>query len=232
MWDLLKLENLGLAAPPYELKRGMLNNVLKSIRPPNPNGIQSLAAIPAPYNATSDGEPFFRHTGVNVGYSLFVSNEGLTMMEAADKLFIDGMFQIVPRNLQFTQLFVIVSGICKFLYPSAIAFMTNKDEASYFAVPGSIVQEATGANITINPVELVFDFELAAANAAFRIWPGARRNFCKFHFGYNLRKHVQQDGLLPVINMIHPPNHNGVPCVLKDIYKKAKALPWLPVRRC
>ena len=120
MWDLVKLENPGLAAPPYELKRGMLNNILKSVRPSNPNGIQSLAAIPALYNATFDGEPFFRHTDVNVGYSLFVSNEGLTMMEAADKLFMDGMFQIIPRNLQFTQLFVIVSGICEFLYPKCL----------------------------------------------------------------------------------------------------------------
>ena len=82
MWDLVKLENPGLATMPYESKRGMLNNILKSVRPSNPNGIQSLAAIQALYNATFDRELFFRHTDVNVGYSLLVSNGGLTMMEA------------------------------------------------------------------------------------------------------------------------------------------------------
>ena len=35
-------------------------------------------------------------------------------------------------------------------------------------------------------------FVRKSLTSAIRIWLGARQNFCKFHFGYNLRKHAQQ----------------------------------------
>lgn len=74
--------------------------------------------------------------------------------------------------------------------------MTDKLEESYDEI--FIVLKRLQPNL--NPTDMTIDFEKAAINSITKAFPLAEIHCCRFHFGQNIYRHVQQVGLQSIYN--------------------------------
>lgn len=69
--------------------------------------------------------------------------------------------------------------------------MTNKKRESY----NDSFRQLLQAEPTINPTDFMVDFEAAAISAVQENFPQAEVHGCHFHFGQNIWRHIQAEGL-------------------------------------
>ena len=73
---------------------------------------------------TKRGKPFYRGKSKETGGELFMSDIQIDIAAAADSIFIDGTFSIVPAP--FYQVLFIVAKVGENTYPIATALLPNK----------------------------------------------------------------------------------------------------------
>lgn len=78
--------------------------------------------------------------------------------------------------------------------PLLYVLMTDKLEKSYDEI-FSVLQRLQPK---LNPTDVTVDFEKAAINSINKAFPMAEVHCCRFHFGQNIYRHVQQVGLQSV----------------------------------
>lgn len=71
------------------------------------------------------------------------------------------------------------------------ALCSRKDQYTYEAIWNSLKE----VRPTLNVTHLMFDFEMAALNAAREAFPDAQVHACLFHLGKNIFKKIVENGL-------------------------------------
>ena len=118
----------------------------------------------------------------------------------------DGAFKTVHRL--FTQLYTIHAAVGNednsMIFSLAYALMTSKSEEMYIRLFQKINETVDNAEIELNPLYIMTDFELGAINAARREFQGVTTKCCNFH---QFIDNIQQFGLVQMygtdINFAH-----------------------------
>ncbi|XP_063441920.1 uncharacterized protein LOC134722239 [Mytilus trossulus] len=148
---------------------------------------------------------------------LFATTAQLTVLEKAQRWFIDGTFKIVAAP--FYQLLSIHAFItannCTKSVPLAFIVMSRQCKIDYIPVFQALKDLLPQSAVR----GFVADFESGVWQALKEVFPGMMINGCLFHFTQAVFRHVQFLGLQPA--------YRQQDCIFKYV-RKLMALPFLP----
>ena len=131
--------------------------------------------------------------------------------------FCDGTFKTSPRL--FAQVYTIHGMIENVCFPFVYALLPGKSKEVYTTLFREVTVIAEENDITLNPRNIMTDFELAAMNAIRGQFPNARISGCLFHLGQNIYRRVQKEGMTETYKDDER---------FRMSVKKLISLPWLP----
>ena len=120
----------------------------------------------------------------------FSSPSGLDTMREAESIFADGTFEMVKQTL-FSQIYVFVCPIGSISVPVAWFLLPNKEYSTYMKVLTCLKERGLKA-----PRQFHVDFEIAVMKAIRDVFPESKIIGCSVHFRRNIKKHLQDKGLL------------------------------------
>lgn len=121
------------------------------------------------------------------------TKSSLKSLERAQCWVMDGTFYVCPSI--FRQLFTIHGVIEGQVLPLIFCLMSEKSKKAYAEVFYELCKVAVEESINLNPQRFITDFELAISSAAKTYFPSANFRGCLFHFGQNIWRRVQKEGL-------------------------------------
>ncbi len=102
----------------------------------------------------------------------------------------DGTFKVLPRHIQFRQLFIISVEYRDQSYPLAYILMKKRNFRSYDTIFGHLK-----SLITVNITEFMADYETATRKAVRKFFPNAMLAGCYFHYCQAIRKASKRFGM-------------------------------------
>ena len=173
------------------LRRNLRHQRRDNNRPPNPIARAAISDIPLAYQQTSNGERFFLFDsgfGDNNKMHIFATDQALQLLANSED-----WFCVCPAEI-FSQLYTVHARVGQRIIPCIFALLPNKTRETYnrfFREHSHHLQSAAGNN----PSTILFDFEIAAINAASETFPDADTSGCFFHLKSNVWKKIQALGL-------------------------------------
>ena len=166
---------------------------------PQPVHREDIPVLPLLYQQTSTGEPFLLYdSGIGDVNRIFIfaTNQALDLLANSDDWFCDGTFKVCPEV--FFQLYTVHAKANERIYPCAFALFANKTQATY----SRFFRELSNAvlNIGTAPFTIMFDFEIAAINAAIAIFPNVEVSGCFLSF---VGKHMETYSRIWVKRTLH-----------------------------
>jgi len=176
------------------LKRTIRNQRRDNDHPPNPINRADIPVLPIRYQETLNGERFllFDSGAEDAGRILiFATDQAIQLLQTSEDWFCDGTFSVCPEI--FFQLYTIHARFNGRIIPCVFGLVPNKTRATYERFFTEVRNSLQGVqNI---PNTILFDFELAAVNAAANIFPNSDINGCFFHLTSNVWKKIQSLGM-------------------------------------
>jgi hypothetical protein len=166
---------------------------------------------------THSGQQFVAASGQNNEFIAFASDDNLRILCAADEIFMDGTFDVVPAI--FFQLYTLHCRHNGFMLPLVYVLMENKSTPLYEGVFAALNLKATHLGLQLNPSTIVTDFETGVIPAIRNQFPGALHRGCHFHFSQAVWRQVQTLGLVN--------DYRNDPAVAEHV-RLLMALPFAP----
>ena len=135
---------------------------------------------------TQSNRPFIRVNRDNM--VIFASDEDLVFLSRCQHWFADGTFRVSPVG--YDQLYTIHGFYNGEVFPVVYALLSERTEHAYL----QLLQEILTLNASLDPVSVVFDFELAAIRAFQNTFPMATITGCMFPFGQCVWRKLQSEG--------------------------------------
>lgn len=110
------------------------------------------------------------------------------------KVYMDGTFKTTPAP--FSQIYVILSERCGFVFPILYALLPNKKQSTYT----SLFNKVKELWPTFNPSTITIDFETGVINSIRAVFPNSSIYGCFFHLIKNLKKKISEEGLMSRYN--------------------------------
>lgn len=166
--------------------------------PPIPTSWAEME-MPDIFKTTSDNLPFVVMDQAVLGTDKkiwgFSSPTGLTVMNNATDLYVDGTFEFVDQTL-FQQLYVVVAKLENDVsIPTAFYMLPAKDFATYRMVFENMKEKGV-----VPPHNFHLDFEAASIKAITTVYPQSNIVACDTHWKRALRTNLQKVGLLSDYN--------------------------------
>eukprot|EP00117_Sycon_ciliatum_P045118 scpid64432/ scgid32466/ len=120
---------------------------------------------------------------------LFSTDENLNLLETSESCYVDGTFKSVPKL--FCQLYTIHARCDGQVFPLVYALLPDKQRVTYDRLLAALAT----LRDTLEPHQLLSDFEKPAIQAFQHAYPLLRVTGCLFHLAQNIYKHVQEYGL-------------------------------------
>lgn len=138
------------------------------------------------YSLTQSNTPFIRINRENM--IVFAADDDLDFLSRSRHWFADGTFRVSP--IGYDQLYTIHGFINGEVFPVVYALLSERTEQSY----QQLFQEILTLNAGLDPLSIVFDFELAAIRAFQNTFPTATVTGCMFHLGQCVWRKLQTEG--------------------------------------
>lgn len=139
------------------------------------------------YSLTKSNQPFIRVNRENM--IIFAADDDLEFLAGCEHWFADGTFRVAPNG--FEQLYTIHGFVNNEVFPAIYALLSERTEQAY----EQLLHEILLLHAGLDPVSVLFDFELAAIRAFQSTFPGTTITGCMFHFGQCIWRKLQSEGL-------------------------------------
>ena len=126
---------------------------------------------------------------------IFSTEHNLELLAQAEKIYVDGTFQICPRV--FYQIFSLHAFKNGRQFPLVYCLLPRKSRTVYLRALELIKQKSEDLGHTLAPVEVLTDFELAIIQAVELTFPTTEVKGCFFHFAQALSRKISILGLQP-----------------------------------
>lgn len=189
---------LGVALPTFDSVSSILHRGREEVRPQLPKTRRSIELNDS-WKKTETGGVFLRIDDTSSNPDVddrilgFASDEAFAALCAAQTVFMDGTFRIVPHL--FSQLYTLHAFVGGQMMPLAFFLLPSKTTETYVRMFNLLRIHALSRQLTFNPREFQLDFETAALNAIREVFPQAERKGCNFHFSQCLWRKIQELGL-------------------------------------
>ena len=124
---------------------------------------------------------------------IFATQYNLELLSQAEKIYVDGTFQICPRL--FYQIFSLHAFKNGRQFPLVYCLLPGKSRAVYLRALEIIKQKSEDLGYTLAPAEVLTDFELAIIQAVELTFPTTEVKGCFFHFAQALNRKIATLGL-------------------------------------
>lgn len=181
--------------PERQTLRRAVNRAQNRFRPNNPGDLSSLEIV-HPYTETKSHEKFLHYDSGPDSESrllIFTTEKNLRKLCDSPMIFSNGTFKTAPD--MFTQMFTIHGIYREHLFPFVYALTINKNEGTYNLLYQELKKLASDYGLSLRPETMMCDFELANMNAVRAHFPGIDLRGCLFHFGQNVWRHAEDNGL-------------------------------------
>jgi hypothetical protein len=165
---------------------------------PNPRYRRDIPALPVQYQQTLNGEQFLvfdSGVGDDNRLIIFASQMCLRLLAGSDNWFCDGTFKVCPDV--FYQLYTIHALVNGRVFPCVYGLLPNKTQNTYSRFFNEVWRSSIlliDPNASV-PLEMLFDFEIGAQNAARTVFNGIDVKGCFFHLCSSIWKHVVDLGM-------------------------------------
>lgn len=147
--------------------------------------------IPESFNKLEDGRQFllFYSGFEEKRVIVFSTASNLDFLDKSSKWHMDGTFSAAP--FLFSQLFTLHAVSGSSTVPVVFALLPNKSQETYLKLAFAV----KSLKPSLNPTNLMADFERAALNAFNAVFPSAAQSGCFFHYKQAIWRKIQQLGL-------------------------------------
>ena len=149
---------------------------------------------------------------------IFGTERALQHVSEADTFFVDGTFSVCPSI--FYQVFTIHIMKYNQVFPMIYALLPNKQRHTYNRAFMLLKDAALDLGLTLDPISLMCDFELAIIQASLLNFPNASHRGCYYHYMQSIWRKVQSLGLADVYRSNDP--------TLKQFIQKMAAIAFCP----
>ena len=190
----IQKEELLMRLPERQTMLRSINIIQNRQRPPLPRNLDELN-ISHPYDKTLRGDSFLQYDSNINGDRLiiFYTPQCLRLLCESETIFSDGTFKTSPRL--FFQLYTVHGLVGNEVYPLAYCLTTRKTERSYTEIFSVLQEHAARANMNLNPLRVIIDFEQASFNALRTVFPNSTISECLFHFSQSVWRKATSLGL-------------------------------------
>uniref|UniRef100_A0A6P7GMH4 Uncharacterized protein LOC114344197 n=1 Tax=Diabrotica virgifera virgifera TaxID=50390 RepID=A0A6P7GMH4_DIAVI len=166
----------------------------RKLLPPLPKNLDDVFdALATIEIKTSINEDFLLSLNKELGIVIFSCEKNLQFLCSETKFFCDGTFNYCTKF--FTQLFTIHVVRNGHYVPLVFALIKNKKTEAYEQVFRTVISACDSKNLTLNPSEIVCDFEEAIHKASRNVWPQLKITGCRFHISQAWLRKIQNIGL-------------------------------------
>jgi len=183
--------------PSVEATRKIISRCRKHQKPPEPT---SLSQIDIPLNLCKsfNGQTFLLKESTIESHKIYIfsTKDEISKLVNANYWVMDGTFKTVPSI--FLQMYTIhapVGGNNSRILPLVYVLMTSKQQCCYERLFEDLISICDGFGFDVSPKCIITDFEKAAINAAFKVFPECQQKGCFFHLGQNIWRKIQSSGL-------------------------------------
>lgn len=120
---------------------------------------------------------------------IFATRSKLLALGRCETIYVDGTFKTCPRL--FKQLFTIHGLFGRCVVPLVYVLLSDKSAKTYYELLGLLRDAVSEAGATLNPRNVLSDFESGFVTAISRQFPNAKHSGCHFHFGQALWREMQ-----------------------------------------
>ncbi|KAL4152805.1 hypothetical protein QTP88_000638 [Uroleucon formosanum] len=156
---------------------------------------------------TNDNEQFiFVNNSVSsiIGFS---TERNLNVLCDVTDIYMDGTFNVCPKF--FTQLFTI-HGLKDDVYiPLVFFLLPDKQKITYELAFKYLVDHCSLHGMTLAPVQVFIDFEIAIHMAVESVWPTSQIRGCRFHLAQSWWRKIQNLGLSAIYKDTSSENETG-----------------------
>ena len=176
-----------------------------------------LASIPSSPASTDHKESAFvlANDGDDDKIVIFGTKNALQLLSEADTFFVDGTFSVCPSI--FYQVFTIHIMKYNQVFPMIYTLLPNKQRHSYNRTYMLLKDAALDLGLTLDPLSLMCDFELAIIQASLL---NTSHWGCYYHYMQLIWRKVQSLGLADVYRSNDP--------TLKQFVQKVAAIAFCP----
>jgi hypothetical protein len=175
--------------------RRMVNRAQNATRPGMPANIQDIEVV-HPYDRTAAGERFLHYDSGRDDPDrilIFTTKENLRILCQSAVIFADGTFKTVPN--MFLQMYSLHAEFREHVFPLVYCLTARKTELTYFTIYSEVTRICDQYHFLLSPATVMQDYELAAMNAAQRVFPNASIKGCLFHFSQSMWRKINSAGL-------------------------------------
>ena len=158
---------------------------------PIPANREDVPELPLQYQRSYANEQFLifdSGQGDADRISIFGTNQSLQLLSQSQNWFGDGTFKVCPQI--FFQIYTIHAQINGRILHCIYALLPNKTEETYTRLFREVEQ-----HVANSPTDILMDFQRAALNSVFQVYPNTEFKGCFYHFSSNVWKHIQNLGL-------------------------------------
>ncbi|KAL4112342.1 hypothetical protein QTP88_016151 [Uroleucon formosanum] len=192
------------------LIRHNIHRARSTIHPSLPKSAMETHAILESMNyryTTNDNEQFiFVNNSVSsiIGFS---TERNLNVLCDVTDIYMDGTFNVCPKF--FTQLFTI-HGLKDDVYiPLVFFLLPDKQKITYELAFKYLVDHCSLHGMTLAPVQVFIDFEIAIHMAVESVWPTSQIRGCRFHLAQSWWRKIQNLGLSAIYKDTSSENETG-----------------------
>lgn len=167
----------------------------RSVLPILPRSLEDVHdALESSVIKTNKDEDFLLVNNRNLNIILFSCRTNLQYLCSRPKIYVDGTFNFCPKFL--IQLFTIHTVENGHYIPLVFILLPNKQSNTYFEAFQLLKSYCTSINLTLEPKEIVSDFEKAIHIGVKKIWPDINVIGCRFHLTQSWFRKIQNLGLV------------------------------------
>ncbi|RWS18939.1 uncharacterized protein B4U80_06707, partial [Leptotrombidium deliense] len=198
--------------------------------PPEPKS-RALINLSGDWLETNNKEQFLAiNDGTTDRIVVYATKEFAIRMAKADILFSDGTFKSVPKL--FMQLYTFHAKYDKQMIPLAYCLLPNKSATTYKRLLNLLRDWILTLGFTLNPKEMMVDYEQAMIAAIKEVFPSTRIRGCLFHYTQCIYRNVQSYGLsIDYISTSDNEVDGTIEVDFKKVIRRFLALPFLPLEQ-
>ena len=158
---------------------------------PAPQSLKDIA-LPQELSVTLRGEQFLAFDSGSDDprrFFIFTTEQNLDLLEGYQNWHADGTFKSCPTL--FYQIFTLHAVVNDHTLPLVYFLLPGKSQNDYTTA----LKELKIINPSLNPKQIIIDFEMASKNALEEIFPAADIKGCFFHFAQTNWRKIQKLGL-------------------------------------
>lgn len=134
---------------------------------------------------------------------IFSCFTNLHFLCSVEKIFMDGTFSCCTKF--FYQMFTVHGFKNGHYVPLVFGLLPKKTEHIYTVFFQNVIKKCAELGLTLNPTEIVIDFEMGIHKSSTSVWPMAKIVGCRFHLCQSWFRKIQELGLVTEYR-----NHNSI----------------------